>query len=381
MNLQFYKHAYKKLEPLRARACSVRTGRDAARERRHGRVSGGPSSLSSRAPAYPARAQGKAPPGDRPRVASPGAAGKGLGPEPLEGLRSSAGSKGAVLCGDRDAALAVQAFRLALIQLHVSAVKSDNLQRACGLVREASAKGAKVVALPECFNSPYGTQYFKEYAEKIPGESTQKLSEVAKECNIYLIGGSIPEEDGGKLYNTCTVFGPDGAMLAKHRKVHLFDINVPGKIQFKESETLSPGNSFSMFDTPYCKVGLGICYDMRFAEMAQIYGQKGCQLLIYPGAFNLTTGPAHWELLQRGRAVDNQVYVATISPARDEKASYVAWGHSTVVNPWGEVIAKAGAEETVVYTDIDLKKLAEIRQQIPILSQKRCDLYGVEMKK
>ncbi|XP_026702728.1 omega-amidase NIT2, partial [Athene cunicularia] len=272
-------------------------------------------------------------------------------------------------------------FRLALIQLHVSAVKSENLQRACGLVREASAKGAKVVALPECFNSPYGTQYFKEYAEKIPGESTQKLSEVAKECSIYLIGGSIPEEDDGKLYNTCAVFGPDGAILAKHRKVHLFDINIPGKIQFKESETLSPGNSFSMFDTPYCKVGLGICYDLRFAEMAQVYGQKGCHLLIYPGAFNLTTGPAHWELLQRGRALDNQVYVATISPARDEKASYVAWGHSTVVNPWGEVIAKAGAEETVIYTDIDLQKLAEIRRQIPILSQKRCDLYGIEMKK
>ncbi|XP_048800669.1 omega-amidase NIT2 isoform X1 [Lagopus muta] len=272
-------------------------------------------------------------------------------------------------------------FRLALIQLHVSAVKSDNLQRACGLIREASAKGAKVVALPECFNSPYGTQNFKEYAEKIPGESTQKLSEVAKECSIYLVGGSIPEEDGGKLYNTCAVFGPDGAILAKHRKIHLFDINVPGKIQFKESETLSPGDSFSMFDTPYCKVGLGICYDIRFAELAQIYGQKGCQLLIYPGAFNMTTGPAHWELLQRGRAVDNQVYVATVSPARDEKASYIAWGHSTVVNPWGEVIAKAGAEETVIYSDIDLNKLAEIRQQIPILSQKRHDLYSIEMKK
>ncbi|NXA47220.1 NIT2 amidase, partial [Nothocercus julius] len=193
-------------------------------------------------------------------------------------------------------------FRLALIQLQVSAVKSDNLQRACRMVKEASAKGAKVVALPECFNSPYGTHYFKEYAEKIPGETTQKLAEVAKECNVYLVGGrSIPEEDGGKLYNTCTVFGPDGAMLAKYRKIHLFDINVPGKIQFKESETLSPGNTFSTFDTSYCRVGLGICYDMRFAELAQIYGQKGCQLLVYPGAFNLTTGPAHWELLQRGR--------------------------------------------------------------------------------
>uniref|UniRef100_A0A2K6T0M9 Omega-amidase NIT2 n=1 Tax=Saimiri boliviensis boliviensis TaxID=39432 RepID=A0A2K6T0M9_SAIBB len=273
------------------------------------------------------------------------------------------------------------AFRLALIQLHISSIKSENVTRACSLIREAAAQGAKIVSLPECFNSPYGVKYFPEYAEKIPGESTQKLSEVAKECSIYLIGGSIPEEDAGKLYNTCTVFGPDGTLLAKYRKIHLFDIDVPGKITFQESKTLSPGDSFSTFDTPYCRVGLGICYDMRFAELAQIYTQRGCQLLVYPGAFNLTTGPAHWELLQRGRAVDNQVYVATASPARDDEASYVAWGHSTVVNPWGEVLAKAGTEETIVYSDIDLKKLAEIRQQIPIFRQKRSDLYAVEMKK
>ncbi|KAH0624995.1 hypothetical protein JD844_032979 [Phrynosoma platyrhinos] len=289
------------------------------------------------------------------------------------GRAASLGSGRAHAAGERN-------FRLALIQLHVSAVKTDNLNRACGFIRTAAQQGAKLVVLPECFNSPYGTKYFREYAEKIPGESTQKLSEAAKECGIFVIGGSIPEEEDGKLYNTCTVFGPDGAMLAKHRKLHLFDIDVPGKIRFQESETLCPGNKFSLFDTPYCKIGLGICYDIRFAELAQIYTQKGCQLLIYPGAFNLTTGPAHWELLQRGRAVDNQVYVATASPARDEKASYVAWGHSTVVNPWGEVIAKADTEETVVYADIDLKKLAEIRQQIPIHSQKRSDLYTVEAK-
>ncbi|KAM3836017.1 omega-amidase NIT2-like, partial [Diretmus argenteus] len=102
-----------------------------------------------------------------------------------------------------------------------------------------------------------------------------------------------------------------------------------------------------------------------------------CQLLVYPGAFNMTTGPAHWELLQRGRAVDNQVYVATASPARDEAASYVAWGHSTVVNPWGEVISKAGSEEAVVYADIDLQYLADVRQQIPITAQRRVGLYSV----
>ncbi|XP_053310905.1 omega-amidase NIT2 [Spea bombifrons] len=276
---------------------------------------------------------------------------------------------------------AMAKFRIALVQLLVTSDKSDNLKRAYRLVKDAAQRGAQIVALPECFNSPYGTKYFPEYAEKIPGQSTQMLSELAKECCIYVVGGSIPEEDAGKLYNTCAVFGPDGALLVKHRKIHLFDIDVPGKICFQESETLSPGDSFSVFDTPFCKIGVGICYDIRFAELAQIYARKGCQLLIYPGAFNMTTGPAHWELLQRARALDNQVYVATVSPARDEKASYVAWGHSTVVNPWGKVIVKAGAEDTVIFAEIDLKYLAEIRQQIPIGTQRRLDLYNVEEKK
>ncbi|XP_056606836.1 omega-amidase NIT2 [Triplophysa dalaica] len=272
---------------------------------------------------------------------------------------------------------AMSKFRLAVVQLHVSKIKPDNLGRAQKLVKEAAGQGAKVVVLPECFNSPYGTAFFAEYAEKIPGESTQVLSELAKDCGIYLVGGSIPEEDGGKLYNTCSVFGPDGMLLVKHRKIHLFDIDVPGKICFQESETLSPGNSLSIFETSFCKVGVGICYDIRFPELAQIYARKGCQLLVYPGAFNTTTGPAHWELLQRGRAVDNQVYVVTASPARDETASYVAWGHSSVVNPWGEVITKAGSEEAVVYADIDLQYLSDVRQQIPITTQRRNDIYSV----
>lgn len=196
-------------------------------------------------------------------------------------------------------------FRLAVVQLHVTAVKADNLSRARKFIKEAAGEGAKIVVLPECFNSPYGTGFFPEYAERIPGESSQILSEAAKENQLYLVGGSIPEEEDGKLYNTCPVFGPDGSLVLKHRKIHLFDIDVPGKIRFQESETLSPGSSLSIFDTPFCKVGVGICYDMRFAELAQLYCKKGCQLLVYPGAFNMTTGPAHWELLQRGRSMSS----------------------------------------------------------------------------
>ncbi|XP_043849418.1 LOW QUALITY PROTEIN: omega-amidase NIT2 [Dromiciops gliroides] len=287
---------------------------------------------------------------------------------------------------------AMAQFRLALIQLRVSSVKSDNLNRAGEFIKEAASQGAKIIALPECFNSPYGTNYFPEYAETIPGESTKRLSDLAKEYQVYLVGGSIPEEDGGKFYNTCTVFGPDGTLLTKHRKLHLFDIDVPGRIRFQESETLSAGDSFSMFETPYCKVGVGICYDIRFAELAQVYSQRGCQLLVYPGAFNLTTGPAHWELLQRGRAVDNQLFVATASPARDVDAPYVAWGHKnalTKLSPFfcngsfcrGEILPKLALKESIVYANIDLKKLVEVRQQIPVLTQKRGDLYAVEWKK
>ena len=143
---------------------------------------------------------------------------------------------------------------------------------------------------------------------------------------------------------------------------------------------MSPGRDFTTFDTPYCKIGIGICYDIRFAELAQVYARNDCKLLVYPGAFNMTTGPAHWELLQRARALDNQVYVASVSPARDETASYVAWGHSTIVSPWGEVMGTTEHQEDIVYADIDLEVLSQIREQIPIGKQKRDDMYAVVQK-
>lgn len=268
-------------------------------------------------------------------------------------------------------------FRIALIQLAVGANKVENLKRASSLVKEAASKGAKLISLPECCNSPYGNDYFPEYAEPIPGESVKAFSKMAAENQIYLIAGSIPEKDGDKLYNTSTIFNPKGELINQHRKLHLFDIDIPGKMTFQESKTLCPGNGITVVETPFCKFGVGICYDIRFAEMAQIMAKKGCHLLVYPGAFNMTTGPAHWELLTKMRALDNQLYVATVSPARDTGASYVAWGHSTLCSPWGEVKASAAENESIIYGDIDLDYIGQVRNQIPISKQKRNDVYDV----
>ncbi|OAD55175.1 Omega-amidase NIT2 [Eufriesea mexicana] len=163
--------------------------------------------------------------------------------------------------------------------------------------------------------------------------------------------------------------------------MHLFDIDIPNKITFRESDSLSPGNSLTMFEAKGCKIGIGICYDIRFEEMARIYRNKGCQMLIYPAAFNMTTGPLHWSLLQRSRANDNQLYVACVSPARIPSASYVAWGHTQLTSPWGEVLHDLETQENMMVTDIDLKVVEEARSQIPTFSQRRTDLYDTVWKK
>ncbi|KAJ3336730.1 Omega-amidase NIT2-A [Kappamyces sp. JEL0680] len=270
-------------------------------------------------------------------------------------------------------------FTLACIQLAVSSSKQANISRATELVKEAAQKGAKVVVLPECFNSPYGTSYFPEYAEPIPGETSEALSRMAKDNSVYLIGGSFPElvQDQSKstFFNTCTIWDTNGRLIGKHRKVHLFDIDIPGKIRFKESEILAPGSELTMIDTEYGKIGVGICYDIRFPEMAMIAARKGALAMIYPGAFNMTTGPLHWELLQRARAIDNQFFVSACSPARDTSASYHAWGHSTIVDPMGQVVATCDEAEAIVYGEIDPAAIASARSGIPVSQQRRFDLY------
>ncbi|KAK9102474.1 hypothetical protein Sjap_019728 [Stephania japonica] len=261
-------------------------------------------------------------------------------------------------------------FKIALCQLSVTADKERNIAHARKAIEDAAGKGAQLVVLPEIWNSPYSNDSFPVYAEDIDAggdasPSTAMLSEAAHRLQITIIGGSIPERCGDRLYNTCCVFGKDGKLRAKHRKIHLFDIDIPGKITFVESKTLTAGENPTIVDTDVGRIGIGICYDIRFQELAMVYAARGAHLLCYPGAFNMTTGPLHWELLQRARAADNQLYVATCSPARDTGAGYTAWGHSTLVGPFGEVLATTEHEETIIIAEIDYSLIELRRQFIP----------------
>ncbi|XP_034112930.1 omega-amidase NIT2 isoform X1 [Drosophila nasuta] len=280
-------------------------------------------------------------------------------------------------------AKAINTLRLALLQLKGSSDKTANVRNAIIKIEKVvKDHQPHLITLPECFNCPYGTKYFREYAEQIPdGFTSQQLSKAALENQVFIVGGTIPElGENDRIFNTCTVWAPSGELIAKHRKMHLFDIDVKGGIRFKESETLSPGNEFTTFKIEGRKIGIGICYDIRFEEMARLYRNDGCEMIIYPAAFNMTTGPLHWELLQRARANDNQLFVVTTSPARDLAADYVAYGHSMIVDPWAKIIACADEGEQTVTADIDFAIVDQVRQQIPVFSQRRLDLYGTELK-
>ncbi|GKV00083.1 hypothetical protein SLEP1_g12834 [Rubroshorea leprosula] len=197
-------------------------------------------------------------------------------------------------------------FKIGICQLLVTPDKERNIAHALKAIEEAAKKGAQLVLLPEIWNSSYSNDSLPVYAEDIDAggdasPSTVMLSEVSWRLKITIVGGSMPERYGDKLYNTCCVFGSNGKLKAKHWKIHLFDIDIPGEITFTESKTLTAGESLTIVDTDVGRIGIGICYDIQFQELAMIYAARGAHLLCFPGAFNLTTGPLHWELMQRAR--------------------------------------------------------------------------------
>ena len=245
-----------------------------------------------------------------------------------------------------------------MVQMHVTHDKRQNIETAVRLVRTAVKRyNPRLVVLPEHFNFLYGKQqWYDEYAEVIPtGETTLVLSNLARDLNIYLVGGSIIERDQRDktmLYNTTTVFSPTGTLIAKYRKIHLSDMELDTQFKIRETDFIRTGDKLSIFEIDGLKVGLGIGYDMSFAELATLYRKQGVDMLIYPAAYPERLGLLHWEQLNRTRAIDNQVYVLGVSPARNDIDDVVYYGHTMLVDPRGRVIVRGGDVEEILYTEL-----------------------------
>ncbi|MGM9992395.1 MAG: carbon-nitrogen hydrolase family protein [Candidatus Bruticola sp.] len=268
--------------------------------------------------------------------------------------------------------------KIRLLQAQIKTVYSLNeiravLERIC---RSAASAKAQMITLPEMFCCPYETALFSRYAEEEGGPICNICAEMANTYKLYLSAGSMPEKDyNGHIFNTAYVFNASGEIIAKHRKMHLFDINIRDGQHFQESETLSAGNHATIFDTEFGRFGLCICYDFRFPELGRLMALQGASIVLVPAAFNMTTGPAHWELIFRSQAMFNQFFALGTAPARCQKATYQSWGHTIAVDPWGEVIKQMGQEEGMQIIEIDLNLVKEVREQLPLLKHRRTDLY------
>lgn len=273
----------------------------------------------------------------------------------------------------------MEKIKIAAIQMSTVADKMENVRTVKTYLEKIKDENPDFVILPEMFCCPYQTENFPIYAEKEGGPVWQQLSGYAKQYGIYLIGGSMPEKDvEGNVYNTSYIFDREGKQIGKHRKVHLFDIDVKGGQTFKESDTLTAGDSDTVFDTEFGKIGVMLCFDIRFPELSRMMVNDGAKVIFVPAAFNMTTGPAHWELSFRTRALDNQIYMVGCAPARDVSAGYISWGHSIVTDPWGRVTGMLDENEGILLAELDMDYEEQVREELPLLKSRRKDMYKLE---
>lgn len=270
----------------------------------------------------------------------------------------------------------MEKIKIAAIQMSTVEDKMENVRTVKTYLEKIKDENPDFVILPEMFCCPYQTENFPIYAEKEGGPVWQQLSGYAKQYGIYLIGGSMPEKDAeGNVYNTSYIFDREGKQIGKHRKVHLFDIDVKGGQTFKESDTLTAGDSDTVFDTEFGKIGVMLCFDIRFPELSRMMVNDGAKVIFVPAAFNMTTGPAHWELSFRTRALDNQIYMVGCAPARDVSAGYISWGHSIVTDPWGRVIDMLDEKKGILLAELDMDYEEQVREELPLLKSRRKDIY------
>jgi predicted amidohydrolase len=264
-------------------------------------------------------------------------------------------------------------YLAAVVQLGSGPERERNLSRIAEFVREAATRGARLVVLPEVVSWRGPRDAEPAHVEPIPGPTSEAMATLARTHPIVLCAGSWLEESPtpGRAFNTTCVFGPDGTLLARYRKIHLFDVDIPGHVAVQESETRTPGADPVVVSTRLGTLGLSICYDPRFPELYRRLAHAGAELLLVPSAFTFPTGAAHWEVLLRARAIENQCYVLAANQTGRSPHGFADYGNSLLVDPWGVVMARAGDGEGVVVAEIDRERLRRIRRELPSLANAR----------
>ena len=264
-------------------------------------------------------------------------------------------------------------FLAAAVQMLASNDKAANLDEARRGIRTAASQGARVIVLPEVFIWRGNKNEERESAEAIPGPTSQELARLARELSIYLLGGSILEEIPGsdKAYNTSLLFGPEGDLLASYRKIHLFNVELKDGVSVRESATRQFGEAAVVAKTELCRMGLSVCYDLRFPELYRALVTQGAEIVFVPSAFTAYTGQAHWEPLLRARAIENQVYVIAPDQFGKSTKSFETYGHSMIVDPWGKILAELPDGPGIVIAEIDLDYLAKVRTELPALAHRK----------
>jgi deaminated glutathione amidase len=268
-------------------------------------------------------------------------------------------------------------MRVGLCQINSQDDKNANISRAEELIDEAAARGARLITLPEYVDYLGADEAKDGIAESIPGPTTDRFAAKAKQHNAYILGGSIIEESEtpGKFYNTSTLFNPQGELIATYRKIHLFDIDITGNVSANESNRILPGDQIITAEVDGHKVGLTICYDLRFPELYRLLALEGAEIMFVPAAFTEFTGKDHWHTLLKARAVENQCFVVAPGQFGPHGEGKKCYGHSLAVDPWGTFLADAPNQEGVVIAELDFDYLNKIRTQVPSLANRRPAAY------
>lgn len=268
-------------------------------------------------------------------------------------------------------------MRAAVCQMNSQGDYQENMRVAAELLDRSHNSGADVAVLPEVFTYRGDRARSHEYVESIPGPTTDRLAAKARELNMWVLAGSIREasDDPGRSYNTSVLYDRDGNEVARYRKIHLFDVDIAGKVTAKESENIRPGNEIVLAEIEGHKFGLTICYDLRFPELFRALALMDCDAIFLPAAFTMQTGRDHWEVLIRARAIENSCYMLASGLVGKHESGGETYGHSMIVDPWGTVVSCMPDETGIVVSELDFSRQARIRQEIPVLANRQPSAY------